>query len=150
VSPDIKTALLMPISDMVDHMVPCGSRVTCDPPPMDTDEDYLLYIGDKWPPAPSLEVISRDERWFALEKYLYETGWKMGGSLPNDVAIQINPSARFTSWTFEEINLIITISDEFYRRHQAASNMAKRLNLLEKADRIALFQAVLYGNIVDA
>lgn len=35
---------------------------------------------------------------------------------------------------------------DIYDRFIAATAVAKRLNLLDKADRIALFQAVLYAN----
>lgn len=45
-----------------------------------------------------------------------------------------------------DVNLIVTQDNKFYDRFMAATSVAKRLNLLDKADRIALFQAVLYGN----
>ena len=44
------------------------------------------------------------------------------------------------------VNLIVTRNDTFFNRFMAASSVAKRLNLLDKADRVAVFQAVLYGN----
>jgi hypothetical protein len=52
----------------------------------------------------------------------------------------------FNSWRGPNAqNLIVTDDLEWHRRFVAATSIAKRLNLMAKADRIALFQAVLYG-----
>ena len=142
-----KVQILVPICEMVDRMQPCGSRVTCNPPPMNTDEDYLVFVDAQY--EGTKLVKDGFQRLFELEQYLKSSGWEMGGSLPNDMATAIPPEARFCSWTLNELNLIITCSPEFFRRHQTATGLAKRFNLLEKADRIALFQAVLYGNFVE-
>lgn len=144
-----KVMMLVPISEMVDRMVPVGSRVTCNPPPMDTDEDYLLYIGNEYGAVdgqPMMVVKDAKLREFEVEKYLKEAGWEMGGSLPNEVKYDIKDSEKFCSWTLGELNLIITTSDEFFRRFLAATAVAKEFNLMQKKDRIKLFQAVLYGN----
>jgi hypothetical protein len=142
-----KAKLLVPISDMVDRMMPCGSRVTCNPPPTDTDEDYLVFVDAIYEGARL--VKDGFQRLRELEFYLRSNGWEIGGSLPNDLATQVPPETRFCSWTLGELNLIITCSPEFFRRHQAATFLAKKFNLLDKGDRIALFQAILYGNIVE-
>jgi hypothetical protein len=56
-------------------------------------------------------------------------------------------SGDFMSWrSAEKVNLIVTASAAFAARHRVATALCKRLNLMDKADRIALFQAVLYGN----
>ena len=143
-----KTMLLVPISEMVDRMQPVGSRVTCNPAPTDTDEDYLLYLGHEYGTVdgvPMMVVKDADIRLMEVELYLKGSGWEMGGSIPNEVRYDVNPSEKFCSWTLEELNLIITTSDEFFRRFLAATAVAKEFNLMEKADRIKLFQAVLYG-----
>lgn len=139
-----KVMRLVPISEMVDKMQPVGSRVTCNPAPTDTDEDYLLLIpddgGDEDAPAWT--------KYNNLTFYLHQNGWERGGSLvAGDV--DLPAEARFESYTLGHLNLIVTMSSEFYRRFMAATYVAKRLNLLNKPDRIALFQAVLYGNIVE-
>ena len=141
-----KVMHLVPISEMVDKMQPCGSRVTCNPPPMDTDEDYLLLID---PSGLGSNQNSSDVRLWNLEHYLRDNGWEVGGSLPTDCITDLNPDEQFHSWTKSELNLIITLSPTFYGRFMAATSVSKRLNLMNKPDRIALFQAVLYGNIVD-
>ena len=101
---------------------PVGSRVTCDPPPMDTDEDWLLEVK-------SLVVI---------EEILKRGGWYCGTSLKN--------CPEFASFRLGDVNLIATQDRSFFDRFMAASSVAKRFNLLIKADRITLFRAVLYGD----
>lgn len=140
--------LLVPISEMVDRMQPVGSRVTCNPAPTDTDEDYLLYVGHEYgvvDGVPMMVVKDADIRLMEVELYLKDSGWEMGGSLPNEMKCEVKPSEKFCSWTLGELNLIITTSDEFFRRFLAATAVAKEFNLMDKGDRIKLFQAVLYG-----
>lgn len=108
-----------------------GSRVTCSPPPTGTDQDWLVFVGE--------------DDWQQFADQLLANGWKVGGSIiPAD--IDYTPACnRFNSFTKGEDNVIATASNEFHCRFLAASSVAKRLNLLSKQDRIALFQAVLYG-----
>lgn len=106
-----------------------GSRVTCNPPPMDTDNDQLLLVKD----------------YVCVEADLVANGWKLGGSaIPADQNYT-KPDEFFASFTNGDVNLIVTPSSEFARRFVAATSVAQRLNLTNKDDRIALFQAVLYG-----
>lgn len=78
-----------------------------------------------------------------------QTGGRWGGSLGFDES-PLPADEKFSSYVKNNDgtpeNLIITSSQVFHQRFLAASSVAKRLNLLEKSDRIALFQAVLYGN----
>lgn len=110
-------------------VTPVGSRVTCNPPPTDTDIDYLCHIKP------------RHKRSFESE--MYSNGFKLGGSLD---ASGEQFGSEFTSYTLGAVNLIATEDYDFANRFLAASSVAKRLNLLDKAYRIALFQAVLYGH----
>lgn len=104
--------------------VPVGSRVTCNPPPTNTDEDWLcLMAGDP------------TERMSAA-------GFKQDGSPEFYTG---NDNGGFRSWRKGDLNIVTTESQEFFERFETATYLAKRLNLMEKADRIALFQAVLYG-----
>lgn len=121
-------------SGLVESFERVGSRVTCDPAPTDTDEDFLVLAVEPWKLIDSLKMIH---------------GFKRGGSeLVDDETDKDHHASKygFASLKLGHVNLIITEDSEFYRRFLAASSVAKRLNLLEKADRIALFQAVLYGN----
>lgn len=111
-----------------------GSRVTCDPPPNDTDQDVLLLV----------DAGRFDEIRQALEA----DGFDHDGSEVDD-QFEIDAATSFQSFSLGDLNFIITASAEFYGKFMAASSVAKRLNLMRKDDRVALFQAVLYGNRCD-
>lgn len=123
---------------------PVGSRVTCNPPPTDTDRDWLVLV-------PSIQPETQGDPFFGFAAELSKDGW----TLPEPYT-PANPDKPqegglvFMSVRRGEDNLILTDSEEFFRRFLAATSVAKRLNLLDKADRIALFQAVLYGNACEA
>lgn len=117
---------------LVNEVRAVGSRVTCWPIPMDTDIDYLVLVMDGMANP--------------LYTWLDQQGFVLGGSVPSPDDEQPDATEKFASFTKGDINLIITASPVFFRRFMAATSVARRLNLLDKADRIALFQAVLYGN----
>lgn len=104
-----------------------GSRVTCNPPVTDTDRDIVYLV----------------ENQESFAEALMADGWAMGGSMhPIDCA----QAFKYVSMRKESENAIFTEEHEFFRRFRAATCVSKRLNLMKKEDRIALFQAVLYGN----
>ncbi|NTS31393.1 hypothetical protein HQ945_09020 [Phyllobacterium sp. BT25] len=109
---------------------PCGSRVTCDPAPIDTDQDYLV------------EVQSGEAIVSSLVMVLVDFGFRWEGNEHYQDAARND----FMSWRRDDINLIVTANYDFASRHRAATHVCTRLNLQNKDDRIALFQAVLYGN----
>jgi hypothetical protein len=119
------------------RVIPVGSRITCDPPVLDTDQDFLVL----WPQ----DRYERDD----LINRLQGEGWELDGSFSRDEDNRSDPDHRFVSYSRERVNLITTCSPLFFRRFLAASSVAKRFNLLTKDDRIALFQAVLYANACD-
>lgn len=110
---------------------PVGSRRTCKPPPINTDDDYLVLVKDH-------ETF----RAYVMD----ELGFYLLGSVVVDAAEPLDTKDRFSSYMLSETNLIVTQDQSFYQKFIAATSVAKRLNLLQKSDRIALFQAVLYGN----
>lgn len=119
------------LHDFPVKVVPCGSRVVCDPPVTDTDMDFLVYCPD------------------SISTRLEEFGFR-GDSLTSEVSsrptsLEANPDHRFTSWRKGHINLIVTQSEEFGSRHLAATGICKKLNLLKKEDRIMVYRATLYG-----
>lgn len=108
-----------------------GSRVTCNPPSVGTDLDVLVRVqnlGDA-----------------GMHPSLTRAGFEHDGSDISD-RHDFDFDSAFRSYSRGEVNLIITDDEDFHRRFMAASSVAKRLNLLHKEDRVALFQAVLYGN----
>jgi len=109
----------------------CGSRVTCKPPPTDTDLDVLVLTDHSL-----LEPIYT---------ILTAKGWELGGSLPTSVRSEIHNDERFDSYTRGEVNIIITASEVFYDKFLLATNVSKFINLMDKDHRVALFQAIIYG-----
>ena len=109
---------------------PCGSRVTCDPAPADTDQDYLVEM------QPADDIIAK------VVSELVEAGFVWEG---NEHYQQASRSG-FMSWRLDDVNLIVTADRAFAGKHRVATALCKRLNLLNKPDRIAAFQAVLYSN----
>lgn len=108
----------------------CGSRATCSPPPMDTDEDYLVEIPwSFWGPGKVYDAIQ--------EAGFYKDGKVYSGQL-----------GHFESWRKGTVNLILTGDPVFAAKHRTATHVCKSLNLLSKSDRVMVFQAILYGNRV--
>lgn len=105
---------------------PVGSRVTCNPAPEGTDRDYLVF------------VASQDE----AAAVLFDAGFSQDGSPEFYTG---NDAGGFRSYRRGAVNIIATEDYTFFERFLIATGLARRFNLLDKADRIALFQAVLYG-----
>ena len=119
------------LADIAITITPVGSRVTCDPPPVDTDEDWL--------------VLLKHHKFLDGLQFLESEGFKLDN--PNE---HYRPEeGRFNSWRKGDTNLIVTRDWEFHRRFLAATHVAKTLNVMKKQDRVTLFQAVLYGAIAD-
>jgi len=105
-----------------------GSRVTCSPAPMNTDQDYLaLVVGDPY-------------------QTLTEAGFTQDGSPEFYTG---SDKGGFRSWRRGDVNIITTEDGVFYDKFMKATYLAKRFNLLNKADRIALFQVILYDVAVE-
>ena len=103
-----------------------GSRVTCDPPPTDTDQDYLVY-----------------DRFFNQVNKLSSLGFVRDGDEAYD-RLERGPS-QFKSFRKGNINVIVTNNKEFFDKFILATRVAKKLNLTNKEDRITLFTAIKHG-----
>lgn len=110
-----------------------GSRITCNPPPVGTDQDVLVYVRED---HAGMFVHEMESFGFEVE---------IGEGYAAD-ALNSGEEDRFQSYRLGDVNLIVTVDERFYNRFSAATAMAKRANLMQKEERIALFQAVLYGN----
>lgn len=115
-----------------------GSRETCSPPPTDTDEDFLVLV----------DAID----WNDLCACLEEGGFEVEGNYAPEAGV--TPEEGFLSFRKgdgkDAVNFILTCSEEFFNLFMAATLEAKRLNLMLKEERVALFQKILYGNVVKA
>lgn len=114
-------------------VVPVGSRVTCNPPPTDTDEDYLVLVSDKAAAVAGLKAIGFEHSADPEKVAKYE-------------AMNETAAWSFTSLWFGDINYIITDSQFFFERFLTATHVCKKLNLLKKEDRITVFEAVRGGS----
>ena len=107
-----------------------GSRATCDPAPEGTDFDVLVLANHPWE---------------KLVKLLNPHGFEAAGSIPAN-ELDMRSQSDFVSVRRGDLNLIITHDPDFFTKFMLATRTAKRLNLLKKEDRVALFQFILYGN----
>lgn len=108
-----------------------GSRVTCDPAPTDTDEDWLVVLppGDRGRVSEAVAVLS-------------EGGFEWEGDSEH---YQDSASSGFMSWRNGRVNLIVTASADFVGKYRVATSVCKRLNLMSRPDRVLVFRAILYG-----
>jgi hypothetical protein len=113
-----------PFLDKVVKMEYVGSRVTCSPAPTDTDEDVLLLTDD-------LSTLIGD----CIEVGFTQDG-AVGRAYPKE----------FVSLRNGTMNFIVTDNEEFYKKFMLATHVCKSLNVMNKVDRICVFQAILYGN----
>jgi len=110
------------IEDLCIACVPVGSRVTCNPPPTDTDQDILCLVNP-----------DEEEGFFMwIEKH----GWEFEG----DEKYEMD---EFTSYRKtvddDEMNLIITTKPEWFDSFLDATRECKEKNVLTKEGRIAVF-----------
>ena len=106
---------------------PTGSRFICDPPVMDTDEDYV--------------VLTKD--FDRLSRYLIANDWDYDGANYRE------EGAPFGSFRKDHYNLIVTDDEEFYDKYVVATRLAAKFNLLSKVDRVQLFAAVVDGEFLE-
>lgn len=114
-------------------VVPVGSRVTCNPPPTDTDEDYLVFVKDKKAAVDGLKAL----------------GFEYSGDpVKTQEYVEMGKTSQwsFTSMWFGDVNYIITDSQFFFERFLTATHICKTLNLLRKEDRVMVFEAVRGGS----
>lgn len=112
---------------------PTGSSYTCYPPVTNTDIDVLVWLDQYQKSCAEVRNILADE------------GWAFCGS---EIPQEENSSA-LVIMRKGDVNLIITTDMNFYYKFYNATKLCKNLNLLDKNQRIALFQAILYGNFGD-
>jgi len=105
-----------------------GSRVTCYPAPKNTDADWLILVDDNFFP-------------YGIGK-LTSVGFEL-----DDSGLHYLPQqSTFNSWRgCDELNLIITTNFTWHNKFLEATGEARRLNILDKKERIQLFQKKLYG-----
>lgn len=113
---------------MIEHISkwPTGSRYICNPPPTDTDNDTVVLVKSLHESAGEL---TRD-------------GWTIDGNYgPDEEWISLKKEIDGV-----KENYIMMQNLERYGKWVTATELAKKLNLLEKTDRIAVFDVIVGGN----
>ena len=103
-----------------------GSSVICSPPVLDTDIDFVICA----------------ENIVEFDKFITASGFIESSQDEEEYDIQ---GEGFSCYRKDNINLIITTNYKWYLQWVVATNLAKKLNLLKKEDRVTLFKFVLYG-----
>ncbi|HET8688945.1 MAG TPA: hypothetical protein VFM18_20235 [Methanosarcina sp.] len=104
--------------------IPTGSREICNPAPMDTDYDIVALI--------------TKNGWRVPEKF----GFKSSNA--DEVHYDMAAFYEFECFRMGEINLIVTPDLHFFGLWKKATSIAKERNLLDKNDRIVLFDEIMY------
>lgn len=105
-----------------------GSRAICSPPPVNSDADFLVFLKSHDDMTDFVSVASQAGfEWESNEHY-------------QEVA-----DDGFMSWRRGMVNLIVTKNREFAASHRLATSVCKRLNVMSKEDRVAVFRAFLYA-----
>ena len=117
----------------------CGSHITCNPPPNNPDSefDFVVVI----PPSEKLTHAGENAKVSDIVGVLEEAGFVWEGNEHYQQLI----GTDFMSFRLDNLNLIVTASELFAMRHRAATYVCTCLNLMNKWERILVFQAVLYG-----
>lgn len=108
---------------------PTGSRFMCDPPVMDTDIDFVVL------------VVDHD----AASEVLTANGWAKCVGENSDEEDSYDELGEFSAYRKDNFNLIICDDRAYYMRYCAATLLSTKLNLLDKAERCALFQTIIKG-----
>ncbi len=111
-----------------------GSSVICNPAPTGTDIDFV--------------VLTKPDEFWEVVRNLFNADYAIGGSEVMDANDEYAAQDQdgFTSFKKGLINYIVTKDKTFFENFVHATNIAQKLNLLNKKDRVALFQIILYDN----
>ena len=103
---------------------PTGSSYICNPPVTNTDVDEMFLVDD-------LQEVNFQ---------LTGLGWTKCGL--EEETYQDKPS-HWAAYRKENMNALLTTDLKYFMNFFKATEEAKHLNLLNKEDRIALFQKIL-------
>ena len=103
---------------------PTGSNYICNPPVTNTDVDEIFLVDD-------LQEVNFQ---------LTGLGWKKCGL--EEETYQDKPN-HWAAYRKENMNALLTTDLKYFMDFFKATEEAKHLNLLNKEDRVALFQKIL-------
>ena len=121
----------------------------------EADYDHLRHIGAHFWAVGSRTIagagkLNSDYDFLVLTRTRMPEEYGNIGYKTHDEDSHYDPSeGQFNSWRKGLTNLIATDDVEFCRRFLLANSIAQSLRLLDRADRVTLFQAILYHNRPD-
>ena len=102
-----------------------GSRMICNPPPMDTDLDIVVLVDS---PAAVVDLES--------------LGYVVDSGSPEYVDVTTVPMRK------GDVNLIVMWDKETFVRWRLATDVARELNLLDRNDRLACFRVIRNSTLI--
>lgn len=105
-----------------------GSSVICNPPVTNTDEDVMFFTED----------------YSGLVVHLLINGWEACNSKEYEGQ---DGDYNWSAYRKGNLNYLITDNQDYYDKFELATNLATKLNLLEKSQRITLFTYIIKGTI---
>lgn len=104
-----------------------GSRIVPGGWLAGSDWDYLVAVEPK-------NIL-------AVNHLLKDKGYKLEGqeSYPDQ-------TSHFKSWRKDDFNFLVSDNAEFIKRHRQATQVIKEAKITNKAERIAIFKRILYGD----
>lgn len=157
VSPEIM-GMLEPLNSGLNLVAlhPTGSRFMCSPPVMDTDIDFVVLVqdldaahttltADGWEKCeaareqevpPQAESLSLNDLWLADVQ-------ERTGALSGVEALTYDELGDFVAYRRGPYNLILCEDRCFYMKYCAATLLCAKLNLLDKAERVALYASII-------
>jgi hypothetical protein len=114
------------LKPLVLDMFPTGSRVICNPPVLDTDEDWVVLCDSR----SLLHYVLVEHGYSKTSKKYYRV------------------SSKITTYRHEKnnFNLIVTDVKDMFDRWREATEIATQENLTNKEDRIKLFELITGRN----
>jgi hypothetical protein len=119
-------SLIEQLKPLVMDMFPTGSRVICDPPVLDTDEDWVLMVPHRK----------------AFRPFLRELGFTQ----TSRTYYRVTSSITTYRHPDNSLNLIVTDEQDMFDRWREATEIATQENLTNKEDRIKLFELITGRN----
>ncbi len=114
---------------------PTGSRYICVPAPTDTDTDYVVLVANLQTAIAELKKV----------------GWSIGGEDNESYTNQLIDDDELSWFSAKKridgelVNYIVMTDVERFNKWVTATELCKKLNLLKKDQRIAVFQVIVEG-----
>lgn len=123
--------------EFIEDLMAVGSQTSVNPPPplAESDIDIIVQLKGE-------HVI--DKFVYSIEEYGYDYPVGHDYDYEHSKDWTGDNMTFLTFRNYDDVNLIVTTSKNFFEKFVLANQTCKFLNLTKKTDRIAVFQAVMY------